>query len=140
MSTILSPVMSIPVQKFREFVFQALYSHEVSADPKPFLETLLRGNRKDIEMAVGRMNAVMEKKDEIDLKVAQISEKFDYEKISPIERNVLRLAVYEIFYDDSIPPKVAIAEAIRIIRKYGSHEGGTYVNALLDRIYQESLK
>ena len=49
------------------------------------------------------------------------------------------MGVYELLYDESIPPKVAISEAMRLAKKFGTPESATFVNALLDAIYKSSL-
>jgi transcription antitermination protein NusB len=51
---------------------------------------------------------------------------------------VLRLALYEMLHDDQIPPKVAIAEAIRLSRKFSTPESSSFINAILDAIYKSS--
>ena len=51
-----------------------------------------------------------------------------------IDRNVLRLGVYEIGWVDEVPPKVAINEAIELAKRYGSAESGAFVNGILDKI------
>lgn len=66
--------------------------------------------------------------------ITEHSTSYEFERIPRIERNVLRLGVYEIMYDSDIPPKVAIAEAIRLTRKFATPESATFVNAILDSI------
>ncbi len=55
-----------------------------------------------------------------------------------MDRNILRLAVYEILHNKEVPPVVAINEAIELAKEYGSEESGRFVNGLLDRIRAES--
>nr|NGX48373.1 hypothetical protein [Chlamydiota bacterium] len=61
---------------------------------------------------------------------------YELERISRIERSILRLGLYELLYTD-LPDKVAITEAIRLTRKFATAEGGAFVNALLDAIYKD---
>ena len=61
---------------------------------------------------------------------------YDIDRIHSVERNVLRLGIYELFFDPEIPPKVAIAEAIRMSKKFGTPESVSYVNAIMDNIYK----
>ena len=77
---------------------------------------------------------IVEKKETLDLMITEHSTSYEFERIPRIERNVLRLGVYEIMYDSDIPPKVAIAEAIRLTRKFATPESATFVNAILDSI------
>ncbi|MBX9744017.1 MAG: transcription antitermination protein NusB, partial [Chlamydiales bacterium] len=58
-----------------------------------------------------------------------------FERISRTERSILRLGTFELLFDPSIPPKVAIAEAIRICRKFGSPQSAQFVNAVLDSVF-----
>jgi N utilization substance protein B len=55
-------------------------------------------------------------------------------RIAPVERNILRLAAYELLYRHDIPEKVAINEAIELAKLYGSEESGAFVNGILDQI------
>ncbi|MBP1775824.1 MAG: NusB antitermination factor [candidate division NC10 bacterium] len=55
-------------------------------------------------------------------------------RIAPVERNILRLAAYELLFRDDIPERVAINEAIELAKQYGSEESGAFVNGILDQI------
>jgi len=55
-------------------------------------------------------------------------------RIAPVERNILRLAAYELLYCHDVPEKVAINEAIELAKLYGSQESGAFVNGILDQI------
>ena len=54
-----------------------------------------------------------------------------------IDRNILRLAVYELLWTEDVPPKVAINEAIEIAKKFGTRESGRFINGILDRVHRE---
>lgn len=133
--------MALPRQKFRELVFQLLYSHDFSEsdekDMTPFMMHEFAVSKKTVRMAVERKEQVQLKQDEIDRLISKVSKAYDFERISRVERNILRLGVFELMHEDSIPPKVAITEAIRLTRKFGSPEGASFVNAILDAIYSE---
>ncbi|HEX7513853.1 MAG TPA: transcription antitermination factor NusB, partial [Candidatus Methylomirabilis sp.] len=55
-------------------------------------------------------------------------------RIAPVERNILRLAAFELLYRDDIPERVAINEAIELAKTYGSEESGAFVNGILDQV------
>ena len=57
--------------------------------------------------------------------------------MNPVDRNVLRLATYEMFYRLEVPPIVAINEAIEIAKRYGTEDSGGFVNGILDHIKEE---
>ena len=135
--------MSLPQQKFREIVFQMLYSYDMGRandeDMLPLLMAELSVTRQSVRSAQERVHQVIAKQPEIDALIGKTTRSYNFERIQSVERNVLRLGIFEILYDDGIPPKVAIAEALRLARKFGTPESSTYVNALLDNIYKESI-
>ena len=135
--------MSLPQQKFREIVFQMLYSHDMgrasNEDMLPLLMAELSVTRQSVRSAQERVQEIVAKESEIDDIITKITRSYNFERIQSVERNILRLGVFELLYDDQIPPKVAIAEALRLARKFGTPESSTYVNALLDNIYKESI-
>jgi N utilization substance protein B len=133
--------MSLPPQKFREIVFQALYSYDSSAakdeDMLPLLSAELGVPRLAVIQALERVKMVLEKLSSIDELIGKNSLSYDFERIHSVEKNVLRLGIYELYYDSTIPPKVAIAEALRLAKKFGSPESVSFVNAILDSICKE---
>lgn len=136
--------MSVPQRKFREIVFQLLYSHDLGGfaegDMIPFMMEELSVTRATMEQAHRRMQEIHGKLAEIDAIIAKMSLLYDFSRIQRVERNILRLGMYELFYDSEIPPKVAIAEAMRLCRKFSTPEAGHFVNALLDEAYKKSLE
>ncbi|CCB85971.1 MULTISPECIES: transcription antitermination factor NusB [Parachlamydia] len=132
--------MAIPLKKFREVVFVLLYSQDCGRVSEQELVELvmkeLAVTKKTAYSALEKVELVLEKKAEIDDLIANTSREYRFERIQTVEKNVLRLGIYEMLFDDSIPPKVAIAEAIRLSRKFSTPESATFVNALLDHIYQ----
>ncbi len=76
-------------------------------------------------------------KDEIDELLKKYSEHWTLDRMTVIDRNILRLGVCELIYSRTIPPKVAINEAVEIAKKYGSEESPDFINGILDRIFKE---
>jgi N utilization substance protein B len=74
---------------------------------------------------------------EIDGILQRASRNWRLERMARVDRNVLRLATYELRYELEVPAKVAINEAIEVARRYGAAESPAFVNGLLDRISQE---
>ncbi|MBF8262374.1 MAG: nusB [Parachlamydiales bacterium] len=132
--------MPLPAQKFREMVFQMLYADDFSqgeeADVVELLMHELKVTKKAAREAHAKVVAIREKLSEIDDRIRPASTEYQFERISRVEKNVLRLGIYELCYDDSLPPKVAISEAIRLCRKFGTPESAQFVNAILDVIYK----
>jgi N utilization substance protein B len=76
--------------------------------------------------------------DEVNRLMAETSRRWKVERMALIDRNILRLATYEIRYRTDIPVKVSINEAIEIAKKFGSQESPAFVNGILDRIAEIS--
>jgi N utilization substance protein B len=132
--------MAFRIQKFREILFQLLYSHEIGhpneEDMIPLIMKEVSVTRKTVREAQEKLQALLEKLPEIDEIIAKTSVSYSFERIQNVEKNILRLGVFELIYEADIPPKVAIAEAMRLARKFGSPEAASFVNALLDNIYK----
>jgi N utilization substance protein B len=130
--------MPLPPQKFREAVLQILFSqdYEKSDEIVPFMMEELKTTRRAMSEAYERAGQMREKLDEIDEKITKASTEYSFERISRVERSVLRLSLYELLFDATIPPKVAIAEAVRLCRKFGTPESANFVNAILDGVYK----
>ena len=128
-------------QKFREFVMQALFG--ANAKMSSLEETLLlvqrevACSREEIQRIEKRTQEILDHQTAIDSLLQTASTSYAIERIQNVERNILRLGVYELLYDDDIPPKVAIAEAIRLSKKFSTPESLTFVNAILDKIHKE---
>jgi N utilization substance protein B len=74
---------------------------------------------------------------EIDERIRKYCENYEFHRISPVDRNVLRLAIYEMLYRDDIPPVVSIDEAIELAKTFGGGESGRFVNGILDRVKKD---
>ena len=74
---------------------------------------------------------------EIDDRIRKYCENYDFRRISAVDRNVLRLAIYEMLYRDDIPPVVSINEAIELAKTLGGADSGRFVNGILDRVKDE---
>jgi N utilization substance protein B len=72
--------------------------------------------------------------DELDALIARYSEHWRLERMTVVDRNLLRLAAFELLYLPKIPPKVVINEAVELAKRYGSEDSGGFVNAILDQI------
>ena len=73
----------------------------------------------------------------IDVIIAESTEHWDLERMAVVDRNILRMAVYELLYEPDVPGKVAINEAIEIAKKFGTAESSRFINGVLDRIHRE---
>jgi N utilization substance protein B len=71
---------------------------------------------------------------ELDKLIQENAAHWSMARIAPVERNILRLAAFELLYRDDIPERVAINEAIELAKTYGSEESGAFVNGILDQV------
>jgi N utilization substance protein B len=104
--------------------FQEHFSSDGEADE--FLKRLVLG--------------VLEHRQELDRLIEQYSENWRLDRINIIERNILRMALFELLYCEEIPPKVTINEAIDLGKRYGSGDSGGFINGILDRIQNEVVR
>lgn len=132
--------MALPPQKFREIVFQLLYSHGFSPvasdDAVPFMMQELKVTRSSVAAAYERVEAIAPHITALDKQIEAHCRDYAFERISGVERTILRLGAFELLHDSKLPPKVAIAEAIRLCRKFGTRESADFVNAVLDAVYK----
>lgn len=80
---------------------------------------------------------VVENLDKLDKLIVKYAPEWPLEKITIVDRNILRIGIWELVYDDSIPPKVAINEAIEIAKIFGGEASGKFVNGVLGSLYND---
>lgn len=128
-------------QKFRELALQMLYSRDFSdCEADDLLEFMMRSfllSKKEMQKVGAQCEKVEEKLTEIDLKIETASTEYSMERISKIEKNILRLLLFEMIYD-KLPIQVAVTEGTRLCKKFTSAEAGKFVHAILDKIYKEN--
>ncbi|PIE33598.1 transcription antitermination factor NusB [candidate division KSB3 bacterium] len=74
-------------------------------------------------------------KDEIDAFIAKNAINWSIDRMAVVDRNILRYSVYELLYEDVIPPKVTINEALDVSKKYGTPKSSAFINGILDHIH-----
>jgi N utilization substance protein B len=125
-------------RKAREIALMVLYELEFrSGDAARVLEEFWRDHPKLPEVkefADSLVQGTAEHGPEIDALIATNATHWSLARIAPVERNILRLATYELLYRQDVPEKVAINEAIELAKLYGSEESGAFVNGILDQI------
>lgn len=80
------------------------------------------------------VEGVAEHRKEIDAKISQYATNWEIERMAVIDRNILRLACFELIFRQDIPPKVSINEAIELAKKYSEPQSSRFVNGILDKI------
>jgi len=127
--------------KARERALQALYQIDVAAEGiddalSRFWRSFEPVEREVMTLAEGLVRGVAAHRRAIDETIERISTNWRLDRMGKVDRNVLRLAVYELLRTD-VPVKVAINEAIELGKKYGSESSGAFVNGVLDRVAAE---
>ena len=80
------------------------------------------------------VTGVLETITEIDALIERFSKNWKIHRMSGVDRNVMRIAVYELLYCEDIPPKVSINEAVDVGKKFGTEESGAFINGIMDSI------
>ncbi|NPB09080.1 MAG: transcription antitermination factor NusB [Thermodesulfobacteria bacterium] len=128
-------------RKGREIAVQILYQADVAGVPLTEAFSTYEGyfspSPRALEFAKELVNGVAEKQEEIDALIEKFSKHWKLSRMSAIDRNILRLATYELLYRPDIPPKVSINEAVELAKAFGSEESAAFVNGILDAIYRE---
>jgi len=86
------------------------------------------------------IRGVLEKRDVIDEKIKNHARNWDFHRIAAVDRNIMRLAIYEMLFREDIPPVVSINEAVDIAKKFSTQDSGKFVNGILDKIRGEVLR
>ena len=133
-------------RKSREYALQMLYQYDVSHqsagladgfwEDKEVMENIM-------EFANHLVDGVIKNIDKIDDMIRLSASNWSIDRMAVVDRNILRMSVFELFYIQDIPVKVTINEAIEIAKRFGEGESGSFVNGILDRIvkdHQEMLE
>ena len=121
----------------REQIFKILFGVEFhSADELEeqiglYMEDLGDIRKKDADYMTGKVRSIVEHMDEIDGMINQASKNWKTTRMAKAELSILRLAAYEIKYEDDIPVSVSINEAVELTKLYGSDHGPAFVNGIL---------
>jgi N utilization substance protein B len=92
------------------------------------------------EFADGLIHGVVEHRPELDQRITQFAQNWDLKRMAVVDRNILRLAIYEMYFRQDIPPVVSINEAVDIAKKFSTADSGKFVNGILDRIKGELMR
>ncbi len=132
--------MSLDKKKRREIVFQILFSKDISPLEKeemiPFFMKQLKVARSYVKEAICYVETLFSYVEKIDSLIQEHSLEYPLHRIYLVEKNILRLAIFEMLYDPSVSVKQAVIEAIRLSKKFSSQESIKFVNAVLDAIWK----
>ncbi|HEX5051404.1 MAG TPA: transcription antitermination factor NusB [Planctomycetota bacterium] len=138
--------MTAPIRRrtrAREIAMQVLfqfdlrgadYAEELGQTPRSLCAEQCEGEADVLDFAVRLVEGTLAHRAEIDLKLQSVTRNWDLRRMANVDRNVLRMAMYELMFCRDVPPKVAINEAIDIGKKYSTANSGGFVNGILDRV------
>lgn len=131
-------------RRARELVLQALYEAEFSDRPaREIVDAQIerRGpSDEPAERARDLFLKTIEKRDDLDTVIRSFLQNWELERVSIVDRNILRFALAEVLYFPDVPSSVIIDEAIEIAHRFSSEEAGGFINGLLDRFVHEYRK
>lgn len=127
--------------KARECAMQVLYQIDIRKDPADkLLAEFWEGKEVESEVkdfATVLVNGTVANTKRIDEVISKYASNWKLNRMAVVDRNVLRLATYELLFCEDIPIKVSINEAVDLAKKFGDLESGKFVNGILDKISKE---
>lgn len=128
----------------RELALKFLYQSEFNPDD---LETQLQQfcDRSGTQIEIIEFMRVLVEKvffqaEEINTLLKKFSDHWTLERMSMVDRSILRLGICELVFEASTPPKVVINEAVEIAKKFSTEDSPDFINGILDKVYKETLK
>lgn len=130
----------------RSIVLQTLFEWDLNGIEKSEVgEILTRNveefapNKTDMPFMGALLDGVLQKQKELDLIIEKAAPEWPIDRISPVDRNILRLGLYELLFSDrsEVPAKVAINEAIELAKQFGGENSSRFVNGVLGAVYKE---
>ena len=126
--------------ELREHIFRMLFrvefnnAEEMKEQEQFYFDELEEATGKDQEYILNKYRAIDEKKEEIDKLLNEVTEGWKTTRMNRVDLTILRLAAYEIKWDEDVPTGVAINEAVELAKKYSSDDGPAFVNGVLAKV------
>jgi N utilization substance protein B len=130
----------------RSIVLQTLFEWDLNDVEKSAVETILHRNveefaqnKTDTPFMKRLLDGTLQKQSELDLVIEKAAPEWPIDRISPVDRNILRIGLYELLFGerDEVPAKVAINEAIELAKQFGGEHSSRFVNGVLGAVYKE---
>ena len=131
--------------KARECALKILYAVDITKnEPKDCIENFW-DNRDTVNVEIKKfadylVMGTCKNNDLIDNLISKSATNWQIQRMATIDRNVIRMATFELLFAEDIPPKVSINEAIEIAKKYGDKDSSKFVNGVLDKINKQESK
>ena len=140
-------------RQLREYTFKLLFhanfydKEELNEQADNYLEECMYPEEgqlllieKEKEQLEKRFSMIVEKLPEIDEEITQAAEGWKLSRMNKVDLSIIRLAAYELIFDEDVPGKVAINEAVELAKCFGSEESGAFVNGILGKIANPDKK
>lgn len=131
----------------RTIAMQTLYEWDFNGKDDTQINAMMKGNFhefapnfEDNGFVESLISGVLKYKNEIDQILEKYAPEWPIDQITIVDRNILRLGIFELKYNPEIPPKVAINEAIELAKTFGGESSGKFVNGVLGAIYKDLEK
>ncbi|MFW5646074.1 MAG: transcription antitermination factor NusB [Acetivibrio ethanolgignens] len=130
-------------RELREHLFLMLFrrdfyeTEELKEQMELYLEQLEKPSEKDLVYLEKKFQTVLEYMQELDEKLSFVATGWKLNRMGKVELTILRLAVYEMEYDEDVPVKVAINEAVELAKKYGEDNSAGFVNGVLAKVAKD---
>ena len=130
-------------REIREQIFKLLFraefyeGEELEEQCRLFFEELGQEDAKDTEYIQSKYEDVLSHITEIDAMVNEVAQGWKTSRMGKAELTILRLALYEMVYDDEIPEKVAINEAVELAKKFGGEDAPSFINGVLAKLVKD---
>jgi transcription antitermination protein NusB len=122
----------------REAALQLLYSQETLPPFTPEeLHSFWEMRNADTQVrthAEALWRGYLANKEEIDKRITTVLENFSFERLASVDRNILRIAVFEMFHDTRVPPIVSLNEAMEVAKRFGGEDSAKFINGVLDKL------
>ena len=129
----------------RIITLQIIYAHEFEgSDLNDTCEFMLDEGNPPIENVIkyGKQlsNLIFQHAIDVDELIKNRSKNWDFDRITLIDKLILRMALVEMIYVDEVPPKVSIAEGVEIAKQFSTEDSSSFINGILDAVYNEIVK
>lgn len=131
--------------ELREHIFRMLFRIEFNSEEEMkeqeclYFELLDEISEENQNYILNKYRAIKEKQDEIDALLNGVSEGWKTSRMNRVDLTILRLAAYEVKWDEDVPTSVAINEAVELAKKYSSDDGPSFVNGILAKVAKQEL-
>jgi N utilization substance protein B len=131
-------------RRSREFALQVLYQLDITKQDAiraiAQWKNYFSPKEERDEFVERIVLGVLQHRQKIDRLIGQCSENWRLDRMNIVDRNILRMATFELLYCEEIPPKATLNEAIDLGKRYGSEDSGSFINGILDRIQNEAVR